>query len=207
MVHRREQERSGEIAPVTDSPHIQSNAERSARVASRERRLEDSRRCEHERRAGSEPCNEGERRHGADRRTHNLHALVAGNFNPRRRGLRRVHDQNIAATDWHQPQWLAVALSIVLLSVADALLTLTLLQHRGVLEENPIMAVLLKGDWSYFAAVKIGLTAAGVVLLTALARVRAFGRVPVGALLCGLLVVYVGLVGYEIWLLQSVAGA
>jgi Domain of unknown function (DUF5658) len=172
-----------------------------------EPRFEDGRRCERERRAGGAPCNEGERRVGTDRRTRNVHALVAGSFKPRRRGPRRVQDQNIAATDWHQPQWLLVALSIVLLSVADALLTLTLLQHRGVLEANPVMAVLLKGDWVYFAAVKIGVTAAGVVLLTALARVRAFGRVPVGTLLCGLLVVYLGLVGYEVWLLQSVVGS
>jgi hypothetical protein len=207
MVHRRGSERAREIAPVTDSPHVRSNEERGARVSPCERPFEDGRRCERERSAGSEPCNQGERRVGTDRRTRNLHALVAGSLNPRRRGPRRVEDQNIAATDWHQPQWLAVALSILLLSVADALLTLTLLQHRGVLEENPIMAVLLKGDWAYFAAVKIGLTAAGVVLLTALVRVRAFGRVPVGSLLCGLLVVYVGLVGYEVWLLQSVAGS
>ena len=195
MVHRRERERPGEIAPVTDSPHIRSNAERGARVLPCGQRFEDGRGCERERRVGT------------DRRTRNLRALFAGSFNPRRRGPRRVQDQTLAATDWHQPQWLAVALSILLLSVADALLTLTLLQHRGVLEENPVMAMLLKGDWAYFAAVKIGITVAGVVLLTALVRVRAFGRLRVGALLCGLLVVYVGLVGYEVWLLQGVVGS
>ena len=150
---------------------------------------------------------QGERRRGMDRRTRTLRSLVAGGFNPRRRGPRRAQDSSIAATDWHEPQWLAVALLILLLSIADAVLTLTLLQHGGILEENPIMAGLVSGNWGSFAAVKIGLTAAGVVMLTALVRVRAFGRVPVSALLCGLLAVYVGLVSYEIWLLRSVAGS
>jgi hypothetical protein len=190
MVHRRGRERSGELPPVADSPHIRSDAARGATALTRERRLEGERR---------------ERRVGADRRTRTLHSLLAGSFNPRRRGPRRAEDRSIAATDWHQPQWFAVALLILLLSIADALLTLTLLQHPGVLEANPIMAALLKGDWSTFAAIKIGLTATGVVLLTLMVRVRAFGRVPVSALMCGLLVVYVVLVSYELWLLQSIA--
>ncbi len=147
-----------------------------------------------------------ERRRGANRRVRVLHALVAGNFNPRRRGPRRARDGSLACTDWHDPQWLAVALVILLLSVADALLTLVLVEH-GALEANPLMAAFLRYDPDHFAAVKIGLTAAGVVLLTLVAKVRAFGRVPVGAILCALLAAYMGLVGYEVWLLRTIANS
>ena len=42
------------------------------------------------------------------------------------------------------------------------------------------MASLVGGSSLTFALVKIGFTAAGVVLLAHLARIRAFGRIPVG---------------------------
>jgi len=53
-----------------------------------------------------------------------------------------------------------------------------------------------------FALVKIGLTAAGVVLLTVLVSIRAFGRVPVGLLLYAVLAGYGTLVVYEFSLLD-----
>ncbi len=145
-----------------------------------------------------------ERRRGADRRTHALRSLVAGHFNMRRRGPRRACDASIVSTDWYEPRWMAVAVIILLLSVADALLTLTLVGH-GALEENPVMAVLVRGSTSGFAAVKIGLTATGVLLLTWVGRVRAFGRVPVGVLLYVVLATYAALVAYELRLLHSIA--
>ena len=46
------------------------------------------------------------------------------------------------------------------------------------------MAPLVGGSGLAFAMVKIGLTAGGVMLLTQLARMRAFGRVPVGSAAC-----------------------
>ena len=55
-------------------------------------------------------------------------------------------------------------------------------------------------------AFKFGLTAAGVVVLILLARVRAFGRLPVSALLYGVLAAYLWLVSYEFSLLRH-AGA
>ena len=98
-----------------------------------------------------------------------------------------------------------IAVMILLLSVADALLTLTLISH-GALEENPVMAPLLQGSAEGFAAVKLGLTAIGVLVLMAVARVRAFGRLPVGALLYVVLTAYAVLVAYELRMLYSVVG-
>ena len=90
---------------------------------------------------------------------------------------------------------------IVMCCCADAFLTLVLLE-RGAHEANPFMAPLLGGPTLSFALVKIGATAAGVVLLTQLARLRAFGWVPVGALLYSVLALYTLLIAYELKLLS-----
>ena len=139
-------------------------------------------------------------RRRTERRARVLQALVHGSFHPRRRGPRRAGERALVAVDWHHPQWLATAMLIVMLCAADAFLTLVLL-GRGAYEINPVMRALLGGSGLAFAVVKIGLTAAGVVLLTLLARIRAFGRVSVGALLYGLLAAYALLVTYELSLL------
>jgi hypothetical protein len=140
-----------------------------------------------------------ERRAAADRRTRTLRALLEGSLQPRRRGVRRDTDAGFAAVDWHQSRWLAVALLIVILSCADAFFTLTLLAD-GAYEANPFMATLLDGAPHWFAFAKIGLTSVGVILLTVVARTRAFGRIPVGAVLYTVLLGYATLVAYEYWL-------
>jgi uncharacterized protein DUF5658 len=144
------------------------------------------------------------RRH--DRRRRTFRALVHGSFSPRRKGARRDGEVTLSSVDWHHPQWLAVAIITLLLSTADAMLTLELIQ-RGAYEANPFMAPLVHGDGLLFAAVKIGLTGGGIVVLILLARARIFGRLPVSSLLYGLLVAYGVLVGYEFWLLQALPEA
>jgi hypothetical protein len=143
-----------------------------------------------------------ERRQGPDRRKQPIRALFYGSFNPRRRGPRREGERIVAGVDWHDPQWLAVAMLIVLFSCVDAFLTLTLLDH-GAYEVNPIMAALVGGSALAFSLVKIGLTSGGVVMLTLLARMKAFGRVPVGLLLYSVLLGYGALLVYEFRLLQE----
>jgi hypothetical protein len=149
--------------------------------------------------AAARPLKLPERRR-TERRTRVLRALVQGSFHPRRRAPRRAGEGALGAVDWHQSQWLATAMLIVLLCAADAFLTVALL-GRGAHEMNPVMRALLSGSGLAFAVVKIGLTAAGVVLLTLLARTRAFGRISVGALLYGVLAAYALLVAYEFSLL------
>jgi hypothetical protein len=142
-----------------------------------------------------------ERRRGADRRQRVLRALVQGNFAPRRRAPRRADERTVSAVDWHHPQWLAIAMLIVLCCCADAFLTLFLLEH-GAHEANPVMAPLVGGSSLRFALVKIGGTAASVVLLTQLARLKAFGRIPVGVFLYSVLALYLALIAYELKLLN-----
>jgi Domain of unknown function (DUF5658) len=142
-----------------------------------------------------------ERRRGPDRRRSTLRALLVGNFRQRRRLPRRDDERHLAALDWHHPQWLAVGLLIVLLSVADALLTITLLS-LGANEANPFMEPLVQQPGMGFAVWKMALTSGGVITLILLARMRAFGRIPVAVILYGVLLAYVVLVGYELWLLE-----
>jgi hypothetical protein len=145
-----------------------------------------------------------ERRNAADRRKRTLYALVYGSFNPRRREARRTDARSLRDLDWHHPQWLAVAMLIVVLSCVDAALTLTLIAH-GAYEVNPIMASVVGGSALVFTLVKVGLTAGGVVLLTLAARMRAFGKIPVGFLLYAVLVGYGTLVVYELRLLEEIS--
>lgn len=132
-----------------------------------------------------------------------LRALLVGSFYARRRQPRRLDEQALAAVDWHHPQWLAIAILILAFSCADALLTLALLE-RGAAEVNPLMRPLVLGSALPFTVVKVGITAGSVVLLTLLASIRVFGRLPIGVLLYALLAGYGILIIYEVRLLGLV---
>jgi hypothetical protein len=151
-----------------------------------------------------EATGSSERRRPHERRQRTALALVLGSFHARRRVPRRNGDTGIAHIDWHDARWLAVGVLILLLSSTDAILTLMLLD-RGATEINPLMAPLVSGVGRAFVVWKVALTAAGVVLLTLFVRLRAFGRFPAGFLLYVVLLAYAGLVGYEFWLLNSLA--
>src|SRR3954466_2220828 len=143
-----------------------------------------------------------ERRQRVERRRSVIQALWRGNFARRRIAPRRSAERHMVVTDWFHPQWLAVGMLILLLCSADALLTLTLISH-GAVEINPMMDSLVNGSGHAFAGWKLGMTALGVVFLTALARLQIFGR-TVGAMLYGILGLYVVLVGYELFLLRNI---
>src|SRR5882757_10096293 len=113
-----------------------------------------------------------ERRTRADRRGRVWWSVWYGSFNPRRRSpARRQGDPRFHSLDWHSAHLLAVAISILLLSVADAFLTLVLLQG-GAAEVNPIMAALIYRSVATFAALKMGMTSVGVMLMVFLAHYR-----------------------------------
>jgi hypothetical protein len=141
-----------------------------------------------------------ERRRG-ERRRQVLRALLLGSFHARRRTPRRAGEQALAAVDWHHPQWLATAILIVMLSCADAGLTLALIE-QGAYEANPLMRPFVYGSALPFTVVKVALTAGGVVLLTLLASMRLFGRLSAGVLLYVLLLGYGALIAYEFSLLD-----
>jgi hypothetical protein len=143
-----------------------------------------------------------ERRAAADRRHTSLRTFLQGGVTPRRRHGRRA-DEHHLPIDWHEPYLLFVSLMILLLSVADAFLTLTLIM-KGATEANPLMAVVLSDYPELFAVVKMGLTGTGVLVLVAVARARLFRFMRVGAVLQGFFVAYVALIAYEWWLLHAI---
>jgi hypothetical protein len=127
--------------------------------------------------------------------------LLAGHWLRRRRRSRRAEEAHAVGRDWHDAHWLGAALVVLLLSISDAFLTLTLMRH-GAEEANPLMAPLLSAGGPAFAYWKVGLTAFGVMVLTAFARFRLFGVIPVGGILYLLTGAYIVLVTYELQLLQ-----
>lgn len=144
-----------------------------------------------------------ERRYRADRRRRPWWSVCYGSFNPRRRTpSRRVDDARFHSLDWHSAHLLAVAIGILLLCVADAFLTLVLLQ-AGAAEINPIMALFLYRSVAAFAMLKIGMTGACTISLVILARYRFMRLLRVEWVLYGVLIAYMGLIGYEIWMLKS----
>jgi len=125
---------------------------------------------------------------------------VRGSMTPRRRGHRRL-DEHENLVDWHEPHLLFMAIVILLLSLTDAFLTLTLLFHGGE-ELNPLMRYLIERTPHLFALSKIALTGGGLVILVALARAKLFRLIRISILMHWCLLGYVALIAYEIWLLR-----
>ena len=122
-------------------------------------------------------------RRKADRRRGSLWGFLVGGFRPRRRGGRRAEDR-YALVDWHEPHLLLTAVLILLLSTADAFLTLNILLLGGE-ELNPFMAWMLDRNLLLFTAVKMLLTGGGVIILVATARARIFQAMTVSRVMHG----------------------
>jgi len=151
------------------------------------------------------PTAEGsDRRDRIDRRRRIIWSILYGSFNPRRRRpARRLNDSRFHPMDWYSAHLLAVSVGILLLSAADAFLTSILLLH-GADEVNPIMAaVLVYRSVAVFAAIKMAMTGIGIVGLVFLSRYRFMRMLRVDLVLYAVLVVYVWLIGYEIWMLKG----
>ena len=97
-----------------------------------------------------------ERRIDVDRRHTTIRTFVQSGFTPRRRGARRSDERHMPV-DWHEPYLLGLAVTILLLNVVDAFLTLTLLT-TGAREANPFVAFILDAHPRLFALTKMGLT-------------------------------------------------
>lgn len=143
-----------------------------------------------------------ERRSGYDRRELSIRTFMQGGLTPRRRGGRRSGEGH-ALVDWHEPHLLFMSVMILLLSVTDAFLTLTLMTH-GATEANPVLAYVLASHPELFALVKLTLTGVSILVLVALARARVFRIIRVSAVMHWCFALYVALICYEWWMLESV---
>jgi len=128
--------------------------------------------------------------------------MLYGGLRPRRRSGRRRDDHHRVLLDWHEPRVLYLSLGIVLMSCADALFTLNILAAGGE-ELNALMRWLISSDVQWFLGAKIGMTAAGVVLLAMAVNRRLLGRIRVLRLLQLFCVGYAALIGWELYLLAG----
>ena len=94
-----------------------------------------------------------------------------------------------------------MSVGILILSVVDAFLTVTLMSG-GAIEANPIMAAVMGHDIGTFAILKIAMTGVCVMLMVFLARYRFMRVVRVEVLLYGVLLTYIFLVGHEMGMLR-----
>jgi hypothetical protein len=135
-----------------------------------------------------------------DRRRLSVRSILQGAFSPRRRAGRRDSDR-YTPIDWHHPHLMFLSLVMLALSVADAFLTVTLL-NSGAEEANPLLALFVTLHPALFAAVKMALTGVSIVLLVAVAQSRLFRVISGRLVFQGLVLAYLALVLYEAWLLR-----
>jgi hypothetical protein len=150
------------------------------------------------------PDQSSERRLGPDRRRpHPLFGDWRFAFGGRRLAPRRTSDPQVA--DYYQPRLLFVSIGILLLSAADATLTLALLESGIVREANPLMRLLLEHDVQVFVNVKTAITCSAMLILVPAHHYRVMRRLHVRYILYALFVLYSALILYELALLDMVA--
>ena len=113
---------------------------------------------------------------------------------------RRARDAEGNYLAWHESPLLYATLATLLLCAADAILTLEILS-RGGSELNWFMDILIRHDVELFAAVKMLISGASLVILVAHANFRVF-RVRVEHLVYLTVPIYGLLIVYELFLLN-----
>lgn len=123
-------------------------------------------------------------------------------YRGRRRTLRRAIDHRGVCLDWHPVSLWVITLGTFLLSGLDAVLTLALLKYYGATEANPILRPLVEHDVGLFVNVKLIMTGIPLVLLVAHSGLVLYRKVKVERVIYGLFLVYLGIIGYELILLN-----
>lgn len=138
-----------------------------------------------------------------DRRQTSWRTVFFGFIRSRRRDQRRNDDGEVLFLDWHHPWLFFLSVGIMLLSCADAFMTLQLLQ-LGMVEVNPVMAAILDQGTGVFAATKLAMTGVGILMLVFLAKARFMNRMRAGLFLTVFFTFYACLACYEfVYLLQQ----
>ena len=132
-------------------------------------------------------------RRRADRRQRPTRWLSRYWLRGRRRGGRRAGDGRHPYVDRYAWSDVLLVAGIVVLCLADTLLTLEVVEH-GAIEANPLMDFLLRRSTGLFGAVKLGVTVLGMLFLLLHIRVA---RVRAATLL--VLALYAGLMLWHLW--------
>lgn len=146
-----------------------------------------------------------ERRTKTDRRKKGSISIRSLLFGGRREIIRRHEDKNnlFYVDRYSQLHFVAIVL-ILSLSVADAVLTIVLINH-GAHEVNPVMAYCLDVGPYAFLSVKYLLTSAGLIVLLMLRNIFVKPlRIYTGSLFFYFLVAFISIVSWQIFLFYRI---
>jgi hypothetical protein len=138
-----------------------------------------------------------ELRSDVERRRFSWRTVAYGFALSRRHTHRRAVDEEVIFLDWHHPWLFFLATGTMLLSCADAFLTLQLISH-GMIEANPVMDAAMGYGTAVFTGTKLTMTAFGIFVLVFLAKARFLNRLRVGLFLTIFFTGYACLVCYEL---------
>ena len=138
-----------------------------------------------------------EQRSAGERRSFSWRTVAYGFTLSRRHAHRRVVDEEVIFLDWHHPWLFFLATGTMLLSCADAFLTLQLLE-LGMVEANPVMNAIMAQGTAVFTSTKLAMTAVGIFVLVFLAKAQFLNRIRTGLFLTAFFSVYACLVCYEL---------
>ena len=145
-----------------------------------------------------------DRRNKDDRRFSSTRALNRHSLTGQRAHARRLDDKqnNGYYIDRYDSKIIITLVSILLLCLADAAMTILILSHGGQ-ELNIIMELLIKESIFLFIIGKYLLTSGGLIFLVAHRHFTFLGKVKVSHMLLSLLIGYSLLISYEITLLYA----
>ena len=132
-----------------------------------------------------------------DRREFSWRTVAYGFTLSRRREHRRSADDDVIFLDWHHPWLFFLAVGTMLLSCADAFLTLQLM-NLGMIEANPVMGAIMDHGTLAFTSTKLAMTAFGIFVLVFLAKSQFLNRFRTGLFLTTFFSFYACLVCYEL---------
>ena len=132
-----------------------------------------------------------------DRRELSWRTVFYGFMRSRRHAHRRTLDEDVVFLDWHHPWLFFLAVGTMLLSCADAFLTLQLIE-RGMIEANPVMQAVMSQSTALFTSTKLAMTGFGILVLVFLAKSRFLNRFRTGLFLTVFFSFYACLVCYEL---------
>jgi len=133
----------------------------------------------------------------AERREFTWRTVFFGFLRSRRHAHRRVIDDEVVFLDWHHPWLFFLATGTMLLSCADAFLTLQLID-LGMIEANPVMSAVMAHSTALFTSTKLAMTGFGILVLVFLAKSKFLNRFRTGAFLTVFFSFYACLVCYEL---------
>lgn len=138
-----------------------------------------------------------DKRASEDRRTFSWRTVAYGFALSRRHKHRRDADDAVIFLDWHHPWLFFLSVGTMLLSSADAFLTLLLIE-KGMIEANPVMRAAMGQSTSLFVATKLAMTAFGILVLVFLAKMHFLNRFRTGLFLTVFFSAYACLVCFEL---------